>query len=66
MNEIKIIEQFLSKQLSNDELGELTEEELRRWLQFKSFLGYYESGEKYDNEMKELHKIINKNKKIKE
>ena len=46
-------------ELSYDELGELTEEELERWLQLKAFLGYYESGEKYDNEMKKLRKVIN-------
>jgi len=52
---------YLNKyELSYDELGELTEEELSKWLQLKAFLGYYESSEKYDNEMKKLRKVINK------
>ena len=51
---------YLKKyELSYDELSELTEEELERWLQLKAFLGYYENGEKYDNEIKELRKVIN-------
>ena len=50
-------------ELSYDELGEITKEELEKWLQLKDFLGYYESGDHYDNEMKELHYVINKYKK---
>ena len=32
----------------------ITKKELNKWLQLKAFLGYYESGEKYDNEIKKL------------
>ena len=55
----ELTDTYLEKyELSYDELGELTEEELSKWLELKSFLGYYESGEKYENEMKELRKVI--------
>ena len=57
----EITDTYLNKyELSYDELGEITEEELSKWLQLKAFLGYYESGEKYDSEMKELRKLISK------
>ena len=56
----ELTDTYLKKyELSYDELSELTEEELSKWLQLKSFLGYYESGEKYENEMKKLRKVIN-------
>ena len=66
MNEIPIslpfelTDTYLKKyELSNDELSELTEEELKKWLQFKSFLGYCENGNHYNSEMKELYKVMN-------
>ena len=55
----ELTDTYLKKyELSYDELGELTEEELSKWLQLKAFLSYYESGDHYDDEMKELRKII--------
>ena len=56
----ELTDTYLKKyELSYDELGELTEEELSKCLKLKAFLGYYESGEKYENEMKELRNVIN-------
>ena len=57
----ELTDTYLKKyELSNDELSELTEEELSKWLQLKSFLGYYESGDHYENEMKELRRTLAK------
>ena len=44
--------------------GEITEEELSKWLQLKEFLGYYESGKKYNNEIKELRKVLASGKEL--
>ena len=56
----ELTDTYLKKyELSYDELSELIEEELSKWLQLKAFLGYYESGDHYDGEITELHKVIN-------
>ena len=55
----EITDSYLKKyELSNDELSDLTEKELEKWLQLKAFIGCYESGEKYDNEIKKICKTI--------